>query len=321
MVMPRGWGVPVLAFCLTAVTPPSAQPTLTQQHGHAAVAIFADKAANGGLTMRLSGMVFVTLSVDGLAPVEVETGPRVIDSPGWKVRTAFPAAVVLLGKGRERWQQTFQLAPLDKGDQPLLVASLRYREKRGAWHTVEWQPIPLTVTTSINRVDVGEVRDITDIEQLPELPPWHQRWLWVGLGLLTTFLALIVWLFVRRRRRAARVLLPEQAALREMGRLTLLKLPQSGRGERFHTLLSNILRRYFEARFHLPARRQTTTEFLEAVRQLPELDPARQQLLRAFLERCDLAKFAGVASTAEECDSSAAMARALVEQAKDGPPG
>jgi hypothetical protein len=84
--------------------------------------------------------------------------------------------------------------------------------------------------------------------------------------------------------------------------------------ERYHTLLSGVVRRYLEARFRLPARRQTTAEFLEAMRRAPQLNAGQQELLRDFLERCDLGKFAPVTPSAEECRATAGMARRLIEQ-------
>jgi hypothetical protein len=309
----------LVALGLTTGTAPLGPPTVVQQQGSAAAAVRADKGPNGGLTVRLSGVVTITLSVEGSPPLEVTPDRRVTDSTAWKVKEVFPATTLPLGNGRVRWEQTIQLAPLDKGEQPLALAPLRFRENQQEWHSVTWQPFACTVTTAINRVDLGEARDITDIEHLPPVRPWWELPLGIGLGLLVGVLAVSVGFLMRRWRRFAPVLTPDQAALRELGRLTALKLPGAGRVERFHTMLSNILRRYLERRFQVPARRQTTAEFLEALRQGPELTPAQQALLRDFLERCDLAKFAGITPSLEECQAVADMARTLVEQTTASP--
>jgi len=138
-------------------------------------------------------------------------------------------------------------------------------------------------------------------------------------GVLASALALAAWFLVRRWRRFAPPLPCDQAALRELDRLMAMNLPQAGRGVRFSFLVSTIVRRYLERRLQLPARRQTTAEFLAAMRQAPLLAPPQQELLRDFLERCDLAKFAGVAPTPQECQGIAASARMLLEQTAGDP--
>jgi hypothetical protein len=50
------------------------------------------------------------------------------------------------------------------------------------------------------------------------------------------------------------------------------------------------------------------------------MPPPQQEMLRDLLERCDLAKFAGVPPTAEECANMAAGVRQFVEQTAAFPP-
>jgi hypothetical protein len=107
---------------------------------------------------------------------------------------------------------------------------------------------------------------------------------------------------------------PDRWALAELDRIDGLGLPEAGDVERYHTLLSDVVRGYLERRYRLPASRQTTPEFLKAVAAAGLLTPARQAVLGGFLERCDLAKFARAGYSADECRAAAAMARELVEQ-------
>jgi hypothetical protein len=317
MSLTQTWALPALVLALVSLTVdpvPPGPPALVQQQGNASAAVFAAKGANGAPEVRLSGVMHVTLSVEGTPPLEVEPAQPVTDSPTWNVREASAAVTVPLPDGRVRWRQRFALIPLDKGEQPLPLAPLRYREQTGDWHTANWKPIPVTVTTAVRRADLGEARDITDIEHLPPVRSWWDWALGALAVLIVAALAVGAWRLLRRWRRGGAPLTAAQLALRELDRLTALKLPEAGKVERFHTLLSNILRHYFEKRFQIPARRQTTTEFLEALRQAPELSAAQQALLRDFLERCDLAKFAGVTPAPAACHAAADMARTLVEQ-------
>ena len=76
--------------------------------------------------------------------------------------------------------------------------------------------------------------------------------------------------------------------------------------------LSNTLRRYLEIRFYLPAEEQTTAEFLDGMRRSPLLTDEQQLLLRDFLERCDLVKFARVVPPRQESLATAGMARKFI---------
>ena len=60
----------------------------------------------------------------------------------------------------------------------------------------------------------------------------------------------------------------------------------------FYNRLGNILRNYVENRFGLRAPERTTEEFLHELRESDALDDSHKRILKAFLEHCDLVKFA-----------------------------
>src|SRR5262249_43265718 len=113
--------------------------------------------------------------------------------------------------------------------------------------------------------------------------------------------------------------LPHEWAARELDRIEAQGLPEAGELERYHTLLSDVVRVYLERRFSLPASHQTTAEFLDTMRPAPRPTPAQPGPLRDFLERCDMAKFARAAPTPEECRAVAAMARGFVQETTPAP--
>jgi hypothetical protein len=76
----------------------------------------------------------------------------------------------------------------------------------------------------------------------------------------------------------------------------------------FSIEVSDILRRYVSAQYHLHAPEQTSQEFLAETARSPHFTGADKMLLAEFLERCDLIKFARV-------DATAGDSRALLEQA------
>jgi hypothetical protein len=286
-----------------------------QRQGPAALTVPEAEIEAGKVTVRLSGALALTLSVEGPAALQVEPVRSLTTSPGW-TSVAGPAETATLGPNRVRWQQTFRLTPYKPGDNPIQPAPLRYREAADddRWQTVEWQPVPVTVTTEVLRAELKELRDIAPPEAVPPaepLPLWLPATL-VGLAGVLLFLAGREWARRRPRRKFAES--PQVWALGELDRLDALALPAAGAVERYHTLLSDVIRRYLELRFQLHAPRQTTAEFLEALRRSSVLPPPHQELLRDFLQRCDLAKFARAALSPEECQETGRLARALVEQ-------
>jgi hypothetical protein len=226
--------------------------------------------------------------------------------------------------GRERWEAAIRLDPLPPKESTIELrpAATQFVEGPGATAgKVEWAPVKLRITTDVASLDVKkELRDITPPEAPPPLPPSWVRWLpWAGVAVALAGLVAGGWGLRRRFAAPAPPLLPHEWAARELDRIEALRLPEAGEVERYHTLLSDVVRAYLERRFDLPASQQTTVEFLETMRRSPQLTAAQQRLLRDFLERCDMAKFARAAPPAEECRAVAGMARSFVQETTPRP--
>ena len=127
-----------------------------------------------------------------------------------------------------------------------------------------------------------------------------------------TGLALGAWRWKRRPPPAVPEPLPHEWALRELERIDALDLPGGQEVERYHTLISDVLRRYLELRFGLHAPEQTTPEFLAGLQKSAVLAVAQHEQLRHFLERCDLAKFARAEFSVSDCRAVATLARELI---------
>lgn len=151
----------------------------------------------------------------------------------------------------------------------------------------------------------------------PAVPPV----VWV-LPLIALLAAAITGAAIALRRRAARPRpgpprLPPHAralaaleALRAGGRL------DDGDPEPLYRESSAIVRGYIEERFGLRAPESTTEEFLRAAAESRGLDPAARLGVAAFLEACDLVKFArhqpDRPRRAEALDAAVAFVRATV---------
>ncbi|MDP9012208.1 MAG: DUF4381 family protein [Pseudomonadota bacterium] len=152
-----------------------------------------------------------------------------------------------------------------------------------------------------------DIRDIRGPKFV--LPAWFVPALLAGT-LLVALLAIAAWRWLRRRRRP-RALLPFEVALQRLESIRALLQPRHAR--EFSTEVSGIIRSYIEQRFDVTATHQTTEEFLRDLLISPNAALARHRsLLSAFLQQCDLVKFAGVSLTLESMESLHASARSFV---------
>ena len=133
--------------------------------------------------------------------------------------------------------------------------------------------------------------DIHDIKPPVAIPnPWF--WAWLGLTVVVLALAaFIAWREWRRRRLMIPAVPPIPAHVRAkqklQGALALLHDPRL-----FCTLVSDTIRVYLEERFRFHAPDRTTEEFMIELHASHHLTPDQKESLSAFLESCDLVKFA-----------------------------
>ncbi len=146
----------------------------------------------------------------------------------------------------------------------------------------------------------GPTDDIYDIR-----PPFFylHSWFWLWIALLAVALiALLIglWLWFKPLR-TLRAKSAYDLALEKLERARALLDPQNP--EPYAVAVSEAVRSYLGQRFAAPSSRRTTEEFLRQM----ETDPAsplaeHRDLLRGFLEACDLVKFAHYQPGLEELE-------------------
>ena len=135
--------------------------------------------------------------------------------------------------------------------------------------------------------------DIIDIRDIKGFVPVPLGWWWLVIVLaLLVIAAVSIWLWKRKKPTTATEIVVPPTAL-EIAIEALRQLQEDNPPvEQFFIRLSNIVRQYLEARFALHAPERTTEEFLCEVSQNRTLSEAHKELLGAFLQECDLVKFA-----------------------------
>ena len=160
-----------------------------------------------------------------------------------------------------------------------------------------------------------ETADLLDIAEPLDMPaPW---WWWALGTLLLAVAAGAAWWWWKRRKQklsAPRVVPPHEIALTALDALLSEGLLAGGAVELFYLRLSDIVRHYIEDQFSLRAPEQTTEEFLAEMSRGPHIRRDHQTLLRDFLYRADMVKFAKFVPAAEETGGAVEAARLFIEQ-------
>jgi hypothetical protein len=152
----------------------------------------------------------------------------------------------------------------------------------------------------------GDIRDIRG----PKAVPSPELWLMETAGAAAlAALAYAAWRWYRRVKMAPKT--ASEIALEKLQQALRLMQPDTAR--EFSIEVSEIVRKYIEARFNVLASHQTTEEFLHGLVEPSDALLARhQELLGDFLGHCDLAKFARWVLSVDEMKSMHESARTFV---------
>lgn len=150
-----------------------------------------------------------------------------------------------------------------------------------------------------------------------------RSWFWWILGGLALAAAVAGWIWWRRRARRLALLAagidptkpvrpPEDVAREALAALLASPLLAESGPKPFYIELGDIIRRYLEGRFGVPALDRTTAELLPELRQVAALRP-HQAEVRDFFDTCDLVKFARFTPEPAEIDADVTRARAIID--------
>lgn len=245
--------------------------------------------------------------------------PQVAAPAGCQPLPAGPRAWRGLGLTTWTWETTVVLQPVELGPQKGGKADVAFTPGR--------QGLPDIVAVSLPEFEVKPrvPEDETVLKvasRLPAsvIPGGYPAWVYILAAALLVAVVAGLWLLLRRREKARLEIIvpPWDRALAAVQEL-LNRLPLDP--ETFFVELTDILRRYCEARALAPhATAATTPEFLEAVRRNPNLTLEQQQALRGFLTAADLIKFARAQATQEQMLDALHAGRRFVVETTPAPP-
>jgi len=219
------------------------------------------------------------------------------------------------------WRRSFLIEPATSGPLEIPAMVVRYG-RRSAVQTqpamhgeLVSEPLRLEVKSVLTQTDRPDrPRDITATlsPPTPPLPAWQKCLIAAAaLGLLGGLYA-AYWTARRRARRPPPPVLPEIWALRALAELAGDEWLKRQRVAEFYYRLTEIVRSYIERKFGLAAPEMTTEEFLSVLARDRRALPYDAERLRAFLEACDIVKYAALCPSREDAERALATARAFV---------
>jgi hypothetical protein len=163
-----------------------------------------------------------------------------------------------------------------------------------------------------------ELKTITALPPVELREPWS-RWWWAAPPIVVAA-ALLIAALVRRSRRRQQIVVPIPAhewANQQIAALVAEDLVRKGQVQEFYYRISDIVRGYVERRFGVSAPEMTTEEFLAAAASDGRFGERNTAELNAFLNACDLVKYARQLPRAGEADVVLRAAGGFVERTRE----
>jgi len=219
-------------------------------------------------------------------------------------------------------ERDYVLSSYEIGHQTIPSLKIKYKGSHGDGE----------VATSEVIIDIkgvlkeGEISgDIKDIFPPVDVPTSFKRlilWISVGLGflLLSGIICGLVYKFKKRSKLQEQQFVrrtPQEIAYELLERLLKEDLIAKGLVREYYYRITNILRHYIEARFGLLAPERTTEEFLTEMAHTNKLDATHKILIREFLERCDMVKYAKYGPSNLEVKETYDAAKRFIDETKE----
>jgi len=189
---------------------------------------------------------------------------------------------------------------------------VKYRQMRSAdWTTAGTQPMRIVVESVLPKGQ--EIKDIRDIKG--PIRFYEINWILVSIVLAAIAIAILLMRIYRNRKNRKAAKLPHEIALNELASIMSL-LERTSDIKEYYVRISDCVRRYIETAFKVKAPEMTTEEFLNSMKDSGALSKEQKNLLKEFLNACDMVKFAKYNPSRNETQSVFATAKNFVEETK-----
>jgi hypothetical protein len=215
-----------------------------------------------------------------------------------------------------RWvsRVSYVLSAYTIGEFTIFPITVKYKDTNGAEHEISSDEIKINVEKVKRNPDDKD--DIRPLKNPVEIKSGFPRWLAVFFALVI-IAAVLTWVYFRRKKTlVAKSILPprppEEMAFEELNALAGMRLVEKGLVKEYYIRMSDIIRRYIEARYKILALDRTTWELYQEMR-IKRIERQHSDMIRDFLEECDLVKFAKYVPTQKEIEEIYKRAKEIVE--------
>ncbi len=192
-------------------------------------------------------------------------------------------------------KRKFRLTIFDSGYYFVPSLTILYlRSGVNQYASIQSDSIPIFV----KGIEIDTTKDIKDIKGIIEVPYtfWdYLPYLIIVIGII--FFGYLVFFIIKRRKKKGEVseelkVPPHELALKELKKLDAEKLWQKGEVKLFHIRLTEIIRKYIERRFAINALEMISSEIIDSLGKIGEIEIGLLQKLQRSFQISDLVKFA-----------------------------
>ncbi len=159
-------------------------------------------------------------------------------------------------------------------------------------------------------------QDIRDVKPPLDVLSGYPGWIVLTLGII---LGIGFFLWRRNQKNKKRISTQKtiwEIAYEQLANLEKQGLLSKGQFKEYYSKLSGIVRHYIEERFNIRAPEMTTEEFLRSLDSSAVITVPQKEILRDFLQSCDLVKFAKHEPVREEAAKAMAIVKTFIEGTK-----
>lgn len=224
--------------------------------------------------------------------------------------------------GRFMVERYYVLSSYEIGSQTIPSLKIKYGGVQGEGEIVT-REIPIDIKGVLQEGEIsGDIKDIVPPGNVPV--SYKRLFPWIG-GTCAVILVsgIVFWLIRKWKRRGkaregeVKIRSPHEIAYELLEKLLREDLITQGLIKEYYYRLTGIVRHYIENRFGLLAPERTTEEFLAEMAHTNILNETHKRLIRDFLERCDMVKYATYGPSRIEIQETYDAAKRLIDETRE----
>ena len=214
--------------------------------------------------------------------------------------------------GKRTLRNRYAVTAYSAGKKEIPAIEIKYKLKGAKdWASRSTAAIGITVESVLPKEMPADIRDIKAPARFFEI-----NWFLISGAVLLLIVAAFSYISYRKMKERKPVRLPHETALEELEAVRA-QLLRNGDLKEYFVGVSDCVRRYIERAFRLKAPEMTSEEFLNSLRDSTALSVPHKDLLKGFMNACDLVKFAKYMPTTAETENLYDTARHFIEETKE----